>query len=98
MVPTPDDPHNGARATIREVMALVEQARRDVIAELKQLETKVDGRFANEEVKREAALTAHDDEHRREEDRKAGRLRWAVTTIMTGAGVLLGLVIAIWGK
>lgn len=78
---TTDEEHNGARATIREVMVLVEQSRRDVLAELRSLEAKVDARLATHTV-----------EHERERDWRSGIYRWAVTTIVSAAGVLFAIV------
>lgn len=80
----PEDQHNGARATIREVTALVEQARRDVLAEVKLLETEIG-----------AKLTVHATQHATERKERRGLLLWAVTTIMTGAGVLIALFVAL---
>jgi regulator of protease activity HflC (stomatin/prohibitin superfamily) len=94
----PEDQHDGARATIREVMALVEQARRDALAEIRQLRTEFEAKIALAGVEHEADRKAHEEEHKREENRKAGRLRWAVSTIMTGGAALLGFAIAIWRK
>jgi hypothetical protein len=93
---TPEDQHDGARATIREVMALVEQARRDALAEVKQLRTEVHAGFDTSAIQRAADRKAHEDEHEREENRRAGRLRWAVTTVMTGLGVLVAIVLGLW--
>jgi hypothetical protein len=94
----PEDQRDGARATIREVMALIEQVRRDAIAEVKQLRTELEGKIALAAVEQEADRTAHEEEHKREENRKSGRLRWAVSTIMTGGAALLGFAIAVWRK
>jgi hypothetical protein len=92
----PEDQRDGARASIREVMALVEQARRDAIAEVKQLRTEVHAGFDTYAIHRAADRKAHEDEHEREENRRAGRLRWAVTTVMTGLGVLVAIVLGLW--
>jgi len=81
MPATPEDAHNGARATIREVMALVEQSRRDVLSEIEKLQTKVDARF-----------DTHNVEHERERDWRSSLVRWSVTTIITAAGVLFAII------
>lgn len=79
----PDDQHNG-RATLREVIAMVDA-----------LEAKIDARLEAVRIKFETEREAHASDHRREEDRTAGRLRWAVTTLMTGAGVLFTIIWAL---
>lgn len=81
MSPVPDSERNGARATIREVMALVEQSRRDVLAEIAKLETEVD-----------AKLATHAVEHQRERDWRSGLVRWAVTTIIAAAGTAFAII------
>jgi hypothetical protein len=94
----PDDQHDGARATIREVMALVEQARRDAIAEVKQLRTELEAKITLAAVEHAADRKAHEEEHKREENRQAGRLRWAVSTTMIGGTALIGFAIQVWRK
>lgn len=88
----PDRDANQANATIREVMGLVEQARRDVLAELRQLEVKIDARLETHSIHHATEGKAHAVAHDRESDRRAGLIRWAVTTLMTGAGVLFTIV------
>lgn len=97
MAPVPDSEHDGAKATFREMAAAVEAARREIIAEIAKLEAKVDARFDAHAAKHEAEQQTHDTEHRREADRRTGYIRWAVTTIMTGLGVLLALWVAFKG-
>jgi hypothetical protein len=91
----PEDQHDGARASIREVVALVEQARRDAIAEYKQLRTEVVARFDTHTIEHAAGEKAHHEEHKQDSARRAGLIRWAVTTIMTGIGTLFAIVWAL---
>lgn len=85
--------HGGA--TIREVMALVETARRDVLAEVKALDVKLDAKLEAHYVRHETDDVAHESDHRREADRRLGYVRWAVTTVMTGIGTLFAIVWAV---
>ena len=75
----PGDQHNG-RVTLRD-LARVEATQEKILAEVKQLETKVDGRFER-----------HDLQHGTERKQRRGLILWAVTTVMTGAGVLFSIV------
>lgn len=86
---------NGSRATIREVMALIEASRKEVLAEIEKLESAMYVRFDAHMVKHEADQETHEHDHRREADRRAGYMRWAVTTIMTGIGTLFAIAWAI---
>jgi hypothetical protein len=97
MPPVPEHESEGAKATIREVMALVEVSRKEIIAEIEKLQTRVDTKFDTHGAKHEAEQQTHITEHRREADRRAGLIRWAVTTIMTGLGVLTALYVAFQG-
>jgi uncharacterized protein YbcV (DUF1398 family) len=89
---------DGGRATIREVISLVEASRREILAEIEKLEAKVDHKFNTHAAKHEAEHDTHKIEHRRDADRRAGLLRWAVTTVMTGLGVLTALYVAFQGS
>lgn len=93
MSPTGDD---GARTT-EQVYSLVERLRTEVLSEIKQLETKVESRFASHLAKHEKDVDVHSIEHTRDADRRAGLIRWAVTTIVSGIGVLLALYVAFRG-
>lgn len=68
---------DGSGATIREVIALIEGIRKELLAELEKFEQ------------------THRVEHEREGDRRAGYIRWAVTTLMTGIGTLFAVLWAV---
>lgn len=82
-------------ATIREVMSLVEASRKEILAEIEKLEQKVDYRFDTHTADHKAEHDTHKVEHHREADRRAGLIRWAVTTVMTGLGTLFAIVWAV---
>jgi hypothetical protein len=97
VAPVPEHDTDGARATIREVIALVEASRREILTEIEKLEVKVDTKFDAHQQKHDTEHDTHKVEHRREADRRAGYIRWAVTTIMTGLGVLVAIYVAFQG-
>jgi hypothetical protein len=97
MAPVPEYESDGARATIREVISLVEASRREILAEIEKLEAKVDNKFDAHATKHEAEYDTHKVEHRRDTDRRTSYMRWAVTTIMTGLGVLVAIYVAFQG-
>jgi len=97
MAPVPDSEHDGAKATFREMAAAVEAARREIIAEIEKLQAKVDAKFDAHAAKHEAEQQTHAIDHRREADRRTGYIRWAVTSIISGLGVLLALYVAFKG-
>ena len=90
-----DQDHNGARATIREVITLVEASRKEILTEIEKLEVKVDAKFDTHIAKHDTEHDTHKVEHQREGDRRAGLIRWAVTTILTGVGTLFAIVWAV---
>ncbi len=94
---TDEQQHDGARATIREVLAMVAEARKEILAEIEKLELAVQGKWETHATKHEKDTEVHAINHRREADRRTGYIRWAVTTIMTGLGVLLALYVAFKG-
>ena len=81
-------PHPGNNpdggVTFRELVAMLEGTRKEILAELRTLETEM-------VTQREKEAEVHASQHRRESDRAAGFARWAVTTLLTGAGVLIAL-------
>jgi hypothetical protein len=91
----PDDQRNG-HVTLRDLNR-VEQGQERILAEIEKLRTLLDGRFDAHATQHERAAEVHDVAHRREADRRAGLIRWAVTTVMTGLGVLTALYVAFQG-
>jgi hypothetical protein len=87
-----------ATASIREVISLVDASRKEILAEIEKLKGKVDAKFDTHAAKHEAEHDTHKVEHQRDADRRAGYIRWAVTTIMTGLGVLVAIYVAFQGS
>ena len=79
-------------ASIREVMALLEGFRKELLAEVDKLNEKFDQRLEAHYVRHETDTEAHLGVHQREQDRRMGYVRWAVTTVMTGVGTLFAIV------
>jgi hypothetical protein len=84
-----------ARANIREVIAVAEGIRKELMAEVASLSARLDARFEAHASKHDAEIQAHEVSHQREEDRRVGLLRWAVTTLITGIGTLFAIVWAV---
>jgi hypothetical protein len=97
VAPVPEHESDGAKATIREVLSMVEASRKEIIAEIEKLQTRVDTKFDTHAAKHETEHETHKVEHRRDADRRAGLIRWAVTTVMTGLGVLVAIYVAFQG-
>lgn len=73
-------PDNQASVTLREVYGLVQALRTELLAELRGMTTQW-----------ESKLEAHDVQHQRDRDANSSRVRWAVTTVLAAAGVLVAL-------
>lgn len=83
-MPDPAPPGDSGSVQLREVYTLVQATKAEIMAELRSLGAHWDQR-----------LTAHETEHEREETRRSQLVRWAVTSILTGAGVLVALVLGV---
>lgn len=86
---------DGGAASIREVQAMVEGIRRELLAEIGQLDATLDARFDAHRSQHKAEEQTHHQLHRREHDQRAGLFRWGVTTLMTGVGTLFAIVWAV---
>lgn len=65
---------------LREVYTLVQVVRTEVMSELKTLDARWDQR-----------LSAHESDHDKDAMRRSSLIRWAVTSVLTGIGVLISL-------
>jgi hypothetical protein len=74
---------SGNAVTLRELYQLVEGVQAKVLAEMKTVRTDL-----------EAKLTLHQAEHARDADRRSSLTRWAVTAVISAAGVMLALYVA----
>jgi len=77
-------PGNGGSVQLREVYTLVQATKAEIMAELRAIDARWDQR-----------LTMHESEHEREVSRRGQLVRWAVTSILTGAGVLVAIVLGV---
>ena len=73
---------NGLAVSTRELYAQIGSLRSEMNARLDKIEESLDTKF-----------DTHRLEHLRDDDRRASRIRWAVTSILTGAGVIAAIVI-----
>lgn len=91
-----DDQSHGS-ASIREVIALVEGARRDLAAEVEKLEARLAAEVEKLGIRIDVRFEVHQNDHQREQDRRTGYLRWAVTSILTGLGVVVAIYASLRG-
>ena len=91
-----DQPHHlppvSDTATLREVYALVESTRVQLSAQIDKLGAQLDNEITKLGTQVEGKFTVHQVEHQQDRDRRSGLIRWAVTSIVSGVGVL----VAIW--
>lgn len=74
---------NGINAvSTRELYTQIGSLRTEMNARLDKIEEALDSKFEMHRV-----------EHEREDDRRASRIRWAVTSLLTGAGVIAAIVV-----
>jgi hypothetical protein len=86
---------SAADASYREVIALLDAQRKDLLAEIAKLAARLDLRYEAHSAHHEAEAKTHEQEHAHEQDRRVGYIRWAVTTLMTGLGVLVAIYAAL---
>jgi hypothetical protein len=79
------DPNNAAGVTVREVYGLIQGVESRLLQEIRQLGEAWDSQ-----------LKAHAFEHVRDRDSASQRMRWAITTVMSGGLALASLFIAIY--
>ena len=90
--PVPEAP-----ITLREVYALLDGTRKELLAEISKIATefRTYGQMHDQEHKE------HDRRHEREIEQarksRSGLIRWAVTSVLTGVGVLIALYVAFTG-
>jgi len=72
--------------TLRELYTLIEKTRSDLLLDLQKVSTGVDQKF-----------TEHVLEHKHEKRQRDGLIRWAVTTLITTAGVMVAIYVAAKG-
>ena len=94
---SPGTPGNGAAVTLREVYALIKEVRADLLLEIGQVGAHVDTKFSEHM----AEHNKHDVDHEREQSareqsdaQRRSLIRWAVTTLISAAGVFLALFVA----
>jgi hypothetical protein len=81
----------GGAVTIREVYSLINTVRNELLAELGKLSAEVKAELNQHE----AEHARHELEHIRDRQERAGRIKWAVTTIIAFLGVLTAIIIAV---
>lgn len=97
MTTGPQAPGNGAAVTLREVYALLKEVRSDLLVEIGNVRNDFAGKL-NEHDKEHGE---HEAQHQRDaahraadEARRASMIRWAVTTVLSGAGVFVAIYVA----
>jgi len=80
----------GDRVTLREMYTLVSSLRTELLAAVKELSSHLDVELAALGVEREL----HKREHDRDRDRRGSLVRWAVTSVVSGAGVAVAVYVA----
>jgi hypothetical protein len=87
--------HSDEGVSYREATAMHDAIRKEILAEIHALEILVETRFEQHYTRHEKDVEIHQGDHRRDADRRNGYIRWAVTTLMTGLGVLIALYAAL---
>lgn len=88
-------PALGENPTIREVYQLVNQCKVELMAEIEKVSTAMTAEINKVETTLESKLVLHNQEHKNEEKNRSSMWRWAVTTVMSGLGVLAAIIVAI---
>lgn len=85
-------PHSDGRelATYREVAGLMDRFRTEVMAEMKAMKASIDAQL----VQHKSEHDAHETRHQQDHDRRSNLIRWAVTSLLTGLGVITAIYVA----
>lgn len=76
-------PHPDGIVTLRELYALLDKTRAEILTELQKFRGDVDKKFGD-----------HEGMHDRESSRRTSLMRWAVTTIIAAIGVMVAIYVA----
>ena len=71
----------------REMYSLMNAVKTEILNEVRTMNDEVDKRF-----------DVHKVEHEREKDQRNGIIRWAVTSIISGTGVMVAIYLAAKGQ
>jgi hypothetical protein len=92
----------GGPVTLRELFAQTESVRQTLESDIRSLDTKLTGKIEQLQAHVDAALIAHQSEHKEHESRhttdqarRSSLTRWAVTSILSGVGVLAAVVFGV---
>ena len=92
-----NSPGNGNAVTLREVYSLLKEVRSDLLLEIGQVKQHVDSKFSEHDSEHAEHEKQHlrDADHReRDEEKRRSLIRWAVTSLLSGAGVLVAIYVA----
>jgi hypothetical protein len=82
---------SGGQITLREVYGLIEGVRKELLSEMKSLDTTVHSSL----TAHQAEHSLHEERHQRESSARNALMRWAVTSLLTGIGVLIAIYVAL---
>jgi hypothetical protein len=91
-------PGGGNVASFREVYQLVDKTRVELLSEIKGVSSHVDAALLAhqaEHVRHNAEHDQHEQEHKQDAWNRSSLVRWGVTTVLAGMGVIAGLVAAL---
>lgn len=78
--------NDGGPVTAREMYSLMNTVKTEILQELRAMNDETDKRF-----------DVHKIEHEREKDKRDGMIRWAVTSVISGGGVIVALYVSLKG-
>lgn len=90
-------PPNGGIVTPRELYSQLDAMRSGLGAQIDKVQSTVEKRIAELQADMGTSQKLHDQEHQADRDRRNSLLRWAVTTVMSGGGVLVAIWMAMKG-
>jgi hypothetical protein len=74
------------------VYGLIEGVRKELLAEIKGVSKEVESSLQSHDSEHHL----HDERHEREKDQRSSLFRWAVTSIVSGIGVLVAVYVAFY--
>ncbi len=86
-IPGPESTQVNDPSSFREVYRLISELRNDLLNRVDRLETSWESR-----------MNTHVIEHQREKDYRSSVIRWAVTTLLSGAGIAFTMWLGISDK
>lgn len=94
---TPDSPPIAGSVTPRELYSHLDAIRSSLGAQIDRVQSTMEKRLSEIQADIATKQFVHEQEHQADRDRRNSLVRWAVTTVLSGGGVVVAIWVAMRG-